>query len=167
MIAAVAANGVIGQEGRLPWHLPEDLRHFKQTTLGHPVIMGSRTWEEVGRPLPGRCNIVISRRNLDLPDGVILAGTIEEALEKLSPDQPEPFIIGGQKIYELAMPLAEKLIISHLSQPFEGDTYFPNIDPQCWHPAQKTDYPQANIPFTIIEYHRTTPAGNAGEKGEQ
>ena len=106
MVVAVAENGIIGKDGDMPWRLPSDLKHFKQVTMGCPIIMGRLTWESIGRPLPGRVNIVISRNALDLPDGVVSVATPEAAIEAAG-DAETVMIIGGGQIYKLFEPLAD------------------------------------------------------------
>ncbi|MCC5830325.1 MAG: dihydrofolate reductase [Phycisphaeraceae bacterium] len=155
LIAAVAANGVIGRNGILPWRLPEDMRFFKETTTGHPVIMGRKTWESMdGKPLRDRHNIVITRGNIELPEFVDRVSSIEEAIECCRAEDDRAFVIGGEAIYRLAMPKASQLLISHLKREFEGDTHFPEIDPAIWKPILRTDYPDALIPFQVVEYGR-------------
>lgn len=126
IIAAIAKNGVIGNQGKLPWHLPEDLKHFKETTLGHPIVMGRKTFESIGKPLPGRENIVLTRDQTFQGKGVTVIHSLADAIEN-HPDE-EIFVIGGAEIYQLALPLADKLYLTLIDQEFPGDTYFPAID---------------------------------------
>jgi dihydrofolate reductase len=128
IIVAVARGGVIGAGGKMPWHLAEDLRYFRRLTLGHTVVMGRRTFSSIGRPLPGRTNVVVTR-NPDLrPEGVEVAGSLDEAVEKY----PDAFIIGGAEIYRQALPLAGRLYITRIDADFEGDTGFPEWNPGEW-----------------------------------
>src|SRR5258706_1819736 len=121
LIAAVAANGVIGREGQLPWHLPEDLKHFKRLTLGHPIIMGRRTWESLGRALPGRDNIVVTRTpGYDAPDAAV-ASSLEAALALCS-GELVAFVIGGQQLFAESLPLAAGLVLSQMPPGFQGGT---------------------------------------------
>jgi dihydrofolate reductase len=133
LVAAVAANGVIGRGGQLPWHLPDDLRHFKTLTLGHPVIMGRRTFESLVRPLPGRRNIVVSRTLAALPPaGVEVVASVADAL-RLAADHDGPiYIVGGAAIYAAALPGAQIMHLTELDDPVAGDTYFPNYDRADW-----------------------------------
>lgn len=131
LIVARAQNGTIGLNGTMPWHLPEDLRHFKTVTMGHPVIMGRVTHESIGRPLPGRTNIVVSRRADYRPQGCLTACSIEEAL-KLVPEGQEPFILGGAKIYAQALPLVDTCWVTQIGAAIEGDAFFPDLDPSIW-----------------------------------
>ena len=143
LIAAVAANGVIGRAGQLPWHLPDDLRHFKQLTMGHPIIMGRRTFESIGRALPGRRNIVVSR-SAEI-EGVETFRSLEEGIAATSDTPGAVFIIGGAQLYAAALIRADKMHLTELEQPVEGDVFFPTFDRTEWrlvnereHEADKT-----------------------------
>jgi dihydrofolate reductase len=128
LVAALARGGMIGRNGAMPWHLPADLRHFKEVTLGHPVIMGRRTFESIGRPLPGRTNLVISRSKPELPEEVLLADSLGAALAKVA-GGPSVMVIGGGQIYAEALPLAQRLELTLIDAEIEGDTWFPQL---CW-----------------------------------
>jgi dihydrofolate reductase len=138
LLAAVARNGVIGHQGRLPWHLPEDLRRFKRLTLGHPVIMGRKTYDSIlqslGKPLPGRENIVVTRSAEFIAPGRRSAGSIEAALAAASqaPGGDQVFVIGGAEIYRLAFPFATQLDMTEIDADFEGDARFPAYDSDQW-----------------------------------
>ncbi|MFB6096356.1 MAG: dihydrofolate reductase [Haloferacaceae archaeon] len=149
LIAAVAANGVIGADGDMPWYYPADLQHFKETTTGHPVIMGRRTYESIvagiDGPLPDRTNVVLSTRDLDLPEGAVLAESVEAAIraarDALDGDgpsatddagDPEVFVIGGASVYEQFLPLADRLVITEIPDEPAGDTRFPDWDDDVW-----------------------------------
>jgi len=127
MIAALATGQVIGVDNRMPWHLPADLRHFKQVTLGKPVIMGRRTFESIGRPLPGRTNIVLTRDPHWQAAGVLVAHTPEQALE-LAGEADEVMVIGGGKVYEQFLPQAQRLYLTHVDFEPRGDTRFPDYE---------------------------------------
>ncbi len=133
LVAAVAANGVIGRGGQLPWHLPDDLRHFKTLTMGHPVIMGRRTFESVARPLPGRRLIVVSATLPDSPPaGLELARSLEDAL-RLVVDSPEPaFVVGGAVLYAAAIPRVRVMHLTELEESVEGDAFFPPFERSHW-----------------------------------
>jgi len=131
MIAALAENGVIGKDNQLIWRFPNDLKRFKKLTLGHHVLMGRKTFESVNRPLPGRTNVVITRQKDYQAPGCIVVHTLEAALRKAEND-PQPFVIGGAKIYELALPYADSMELTHIHHSYEGDTYFPEWDPKAW-----------------------------------
>ena len=126
LIAAAGRNGVIGAENRLLWRIPEDFAHFRRTTMGAPVVMGRRTWESIGRALPGRVNIVVSRRAPALPEGVLAARSLEKALA-LAAGSPRIFVIGGGEIYRQAMPLADRIWLTRIDADFEGDAFLPTI----------------------------------------
>ena len=131
VIVAVAQNGVIGGGNTLLWHISEDLRRFKSITMGHPVIMGRRTFESVGRPLPGRTNVVVSRREDYTPEGVTVVRSLEEAFA-LFPQEKEIFVTGGGQIYAQAMPLADKLYLTTVEKDYDGDTRFPDWNRDEW-----------------------------------
>ena len=135
LIVARASNGVIGAGGTMPWHIPADLKFFKQTTTGHPVIMGWRTWESIGRPLPGRRNIVLSRSCPEPPAGAEVAASLEEALRMLG-EAPRAFVIGGAYTYREALPLVTEAYVTEIDQAFEGDTYFTITDRDSWDIAE-------------------------------
>ncbi len=127
VIAAVARNGAIGKDNALLWRLPADLQFFKRTTLGCPVIMGRKTYESIGRPLPGRRNIVISRNPTWTAPGVDTVASLDDALA-LAADAPKVFVIGGAQIYAQALPHADQIILTEIDRDFEGDTFFPEWD---------------------------------------
>jgi dihydrofolate reductase len=131
LIVAWARGGVIGRAGALPWHLPEDLRRFKQITLGHPMIMGRRTWDSIGRPLPGRRSIVVSRNPDWSAAGCETAPGLAQALA-LCAGVPEVFVIGGAQLYEHALPLAGRLFVTDIDADFEGNVRFPPLDLSRW-----------------------------------
>ena len=132
IIVAKAENNVIGNENQLIWHLPNDLKHFKNLTSGHPIIMGRKTFESIGKPLPNRTIIVITRNSYWNAEGVVIANSLDEAIEKAKELDPEVFIIGGGNIYEQAMDLADVLVVTEVHHSFEGDTKFPEIDLNIW-----------------------------------
>ena len=136
LVAAVASNGIIGANGALPWHLPEDLKHFKRLTLGHPVIMGRRTWESLKAPLPGRDNIVVSRTRGYEAAGAALASSLQAALA-LCLGEPVVFVIGGSLLFAESLPLASGLVMTEIYRDFEGDTWFPQYDRSRWKETQR------------------------------
>ena len=142
LIVARARNGVIGREGKLPWRLPEDLAFFKRTTTGHPIVMGRRTWDSIGRPLPGRRSIVVSRRAGFAAAGAEVAANLDEAL-RLCADSEEVFVIGGAQLYAEALPRAGRLIVTEIDADFEGDTHWPAPDPGEWREAAREHLPPA------------------------
>lgn len=131
LIVAYARNGVIGRDNALPWRLPEDLAFFKRTTTGHPVIMGRRTWDSIGRPLPNRHNIVVTRNAQWHADGATRASSLRDALV-LCADVPEAFVIGGSQIYAAALPLADAVIATEIDRDVAGDAHFPPLDSTDW-----------------------------------
>ena len=138
LVAAVARNGVIGADGGLPWHLPDDLRRFKALTMGHTMIMGRRTFESIGRALPGRVSIVVTRDADWTAPGVTVAHSVDEALALAGPDT-EVMVVGGGDVYRQTMDLADRLEITHVDADVVGDTRFPEIDPAVWHLAARQD----------------------------
>lgn len=146
IIVAIAENGVIGKDGSIPWHYPEDLAYFKETTTGHPVIMGRRTFEGIfdrlDQPLPDRVNIVLSESRTDFPDDVLHATTIDEALniaEKHTEEEAKVFVIGGQSVYDQFMPLADQMVITRIPERYDGDAHFPTMDREVWKKTNKKE----------------------------
>ncbi|MCP5268313.1 MAG: dihydrofolate reductase [Zoogloeaceae bacterium] len=158
LIAAMAEHRVIGRHNTLPWHLPEDLKHFKATTLGKPVIMGRKTWESLGRPLPGRRNIVISRNAGYRLDGGELFPSLESALASTGNNE-EVFVIGGAELYRLALPLADHVHLTEISGTYPGDAYFPELPAGEW--QEESRIPQTSsqgIAYALVRYRRIAPA---------
>jgi dihydrofolate reductase len=154
LIAAVAKNGVIGAGGKLPWHLPEDLKHFKNLTLGHPIIMGRRTWESFSKPLPGRESIVVSRTPGFEAPGASVAATLEAAVA-LCAGEPLAFVIGGAQIYAAALPLADGLVLTEIERDFVGDTRFPAWDRRNWRETQRETHTALDgMRFDFVLYER-------------
>jgi dihydrofolate reductase len=150
MIAAVARNRVIGKDNRLLWHLPEDMKHFREVTRGKPVIMGRKTWE----PLPGRHNIVLSRAPDYTPPGAAVAGSLDEALRLAGPVK-EVFIIGGEALYRQALPQAQRLYLTEIDQEFEGDAFFPEFKSEEWVEVSRRRSLEGNGPAcSFVEYRR-------------
>ena len=156
IIAAMDRNRLIGNNNQLPWHLPADLAHFKQVTMGKPVIMGRKTYESIGRPLPGRANIVLSRDQGFQAEGVITADSLTKAIE-LAGDAKEVMIIGGSSIYELALPIADQLYLTYVDNSFEGDAWFPEFDLAQWQlvdeQAHQADE-RNNSDYRFVTYQR-------------
>jgi dihydrofolate reductase len=147
LVAAVARNGVIGADGGLPWHLPDDLRRFKELTMGHVLVMGRRTYESIGHPLPGRTTVVVTRQPgwTAGADEVIRARDVPGALELASEIDEEVFVVGGGQIYEETLPLADRLELTLVAAEPEGDTFFPEVDWSQWReiarePGEGVDY---------------------------
>lgn len=140
LVAAVAENGIIGRNGTMPWHLPADLAHFKRLTLGHPIVMGRRTFEAVGRPLPGRRNIVVTRNPDFAASGVETAASLEQALA-LAGDAPQVMVIGGGELYRAALPLARRIHLTRVHARPDGDTRFPELDTSEWRETERRTRP--------------------------
>ena len=159
IIVAVAENGIIGNGGQMPWHISEDLKRFKRITSGHPVVMGRKTFESIGsRPLPNRTNIVVSRNTaLTVPEGVVLVESLD-VLERFGAADEEVFIIGGGEIYRQAMPMADKLYLTRIAARPEGDTRFPEIDPDTWRMVWHEAHPASadgSVPaFEFVDFVR-------------
>ena len=156
LIAAVASNGVIGIDNRLPWRLPADLKHFKALTMGHAVIMGRKTWESLPanfRPLPGRRNIVVTRDGGYSASGATVAASLPAAISAAGND--EAFVIGGAELYAAALPLADRLELTEIDASFEGDTWFPVIDPDRWRQAaRETHRDESGFDYAFVSYAR-------------
>jgi dihydrofolate reductase len=140
LIAAVAANGVIGRDGALPWHLPEDLKRFKALTLGHHIVMGRKTYESIGRLLPGRTTVIVTRRHDYAVPGAIVAASLAEAIARCAEDD-EVFVIGGAQIYQAALPLADRLYLTEVKAAVDGDTCFPAFDRRQWRERSREALP--------------------------
>ena len=139
MIAAIGSNNAIGKDNDLLWHLPNDLKRFKRVTAGHCVIMGRKTFESLGKPLPKRTNIIISRNEHYTAEGCVVVDSLEAALEAAAAD-PNPFILGGAQIYAQALPLADVLDITLVKASLEADAFFPAIDPNVWKEVSREDF---------------------------
>lgn len=133
LLVAMGKNHVIGFENDMPWHLPEDLKYFKEKTTGQTIIMGRKTFDSIGRALPNRRNIVLTKQNIDFPNGIEVIKSIGKIYEwhKEKPDQ-ELFVIGGGNLYKQVLPFADRMYITEIDQSFEGDTYFPTFDKNEW-----------------------------------
>ncbi|KAA0910356.1 dihydrofolate reductase [Pusillimonas sp. ANT_WB101] len=156
LVVAYSDNRVIGLDNALPWRLPSDLAHFKRTTFGNPIIMGRNTWESLGRPLPGRLNIVISRNPNYQPPGAsvytslddALAACAEAAVEKIS-------VIGGEQIFRPALDIADRIIATEIHAKFEGDAWFPELDSNEWQVTERLTQPEENdLSFDYVTYER-------------
>ena len=154
LVAAVASNGIIGADGKLPWHLPEDLKHFKSLTLGHPIIMGRKTWQSLGKALPGRENIVVTRRaGYDAP-GAAVANSLEAALA-LCAGEPVAFVIGGHRLFVESLPIASGLVLTEIHRDYEGDTSFPELNGSQWRETQRQAHTAKDgMRFDFVLYER-------------
>jgi dihydrofolate reductase len=160
LVVAVAANGVIGADGRMPWHLPADLARFKRITVGKPVIMGRRTHESIGRPLPGRHNIILSRDPAFRPAGVTVVPNLAEAIAATglhgTARADSIIVIGGGEIYSLALPIATAIELTRIELRPAGDTFFPDLHADQWQAVWREDHPAGSITpaFSFIRYER-------------
>ena len=156
LVAAVAANGVIGVNGQLPWHLPEDLKHFKRLTMGHPIIMGRRTWESLAtKPLPGRDNIVVTRNADYQAPGAAIAVSLEAALAMCA-GESVAFVIGGEELFKQSLPIAAGLVMTEIGKIYKGDTWFPKYDRSRWKETQREDHvAQDGTNFSFVLYEPT------------
>ena len=164
LILARAANGVIGANGTIPWHLPEDMAHFKQQTAGAPVIMGRKTWDSLPprfRPLPGRQNIVVTRQAGWRAEGAQPVGSLRDALslcEQLN--SPDVWVIGGAQIYAEAEPLAQRAVVTEIAREYEGDAHAPVLDSTAWRETQRESHVSAKegLGYSFVTYERIAPA---------
>ena len=156
IVAAIASNNVIGQKNSLPWDIPEDLRRFKQLTSGHTILMGRKTFDSIGRPLPNRTNIVMTKDTNYQKEGIEIVFDVNEALDLIRNLNEKVFIIGGSKIYKLFEPLASSLMITRVLKDFEGDAFFPDIDWNNWQIENKEEFldEKSGISCRLEEYLR-------------
>jgi len=141
-VVAIGKNGVIGnKDNEIPWKLPADMKHFKELTMGHPVIMGRKTYESIGKPLPGRQNIILTHQlNFTAPGGTVIVHSVDEAIALVG-DQ-DAAVIGGAEIYKLMMSKMDRLYVTEIKQPFDGTAFFPEIDPARWKEVSRVQGPK-------------------------
>ncbi len=156
LIAALATNRVIGIENRLPWKLSDDLRHFKALTLGHHILMGRKTYESIGRPLPGRTTVIITRTTLSAPDGCLVAHSIQDAITACDGDE-EIFFVGGADLYRQALPLADRLYLTEIQADVKGDAWFPEFDRAQWNEVSRDRRTEetSGLEFHFVVYERS------------
>ena len=157
IIVAVAENGVIGRRNQLPWHLSTDLKRFKSLTMGHHLVMGRKTWDSVGRPLPGRVNVVITRDENFRAEGAVVVHSLEDAL-RISASDPEVFIAGGAEIFRAALPIAHRMHLTRVHAEVEGDVYFPDVDWTQWREVDREMHAadeKNDFACTFFTYDRT------------
>lgn len=159
LIVAMDNDRCIGVDNTLPWHISEDLRRFKELTLSKPVIMGRKTYDSIGRPLPKRPNIVVSRNKTYRPYGAWAENSLESAVTNAlntahRDQQDEIMIIGGAQIYDLAMPLVDRMYVTHVDTSVNGDAHFPEIDPNTWKEVERTDSAQKDLKYSFVTYER-------------
>lgn len=156
LVVAYSDNRVIGKDNTLPWRLPSDLAHFKRTTMGKPIIMGRKTWESLGRPLPGRPNLVVSRNPAYAADGAQIYPSLDAALDACA-DTDYVCVIGGEQLFRLALPLAQEVIATEVHAHIDGDTWFPPLEPLQWQEVQRLPQPAENgLNYDFVTYHRRT-----------
>jgi dihydrofolate reductase len=156
LIVAAAENGVIGVDNRLPWRLPEDLARFKRLTMGHHLIMGRKTYESIGRPLPGRTTIVLTRSaGFDVP-GVLVARTLDDAFALAAADD-EPFVCGGAEVYTHALAVCDRVYLTVVQRDYTGDAIFPGVDRALFDRVMQEQHPDANPPFRFETWNRRRP----------
>lgn len=154
LIVAMARNGVIGVNNALPWHLPEDLKHFKALTMGHHIIMGRRTYESIGRPLPGRTTVIVTRDPAYAMAGCLVAHSLAEAVQRCHGDD-EAFFVGGASLYEQALPLADRMYITEIQADYQGDAHFPAIDRTQWREtARAREVSPTGLAYHFVVYDR-------------
>jgi dihydrofolate reductase len=155
VIAAVAANGVIGKDNRMPWHLGEDLKHFKALTMGHPMIMGRKTWESLPGRLPGRPHIVVSRNPAYQAEGATVVTSLAAAIAAAG-DTDEAFVIGGAELYGQALPIADRLQLTEIAADYDGDAWFPDWDRNLWRQASRdARCSESGLGYAFVTYERT------------
>ncbi|HJR38582.1 MAG TPA: dihydrofolate reductase [Nocardioidaceae bacterium] len=154
MVAAVADNGVIGLDGDIPWSLPEDLKHFRATTKGNSVVMGRRTYESIGHPLPFRSNIVVTRQADWAADGVLVAHSVADAIAMAADFEGDVMVIGGAQVYEAAMPFADVQVLTEVHLSPEGDTHYPDFDRTEWTETKRE--PRDGFDFVWLERSSVT-----------
>ncbi|MBT3204988.1 MAG: type 3 dihydrofolate reductase [Gammaproteobacteria bacterium] len=156
IISAMDENNLIGDKNTLPWHIPADFAYFKKTTMGKPVLMGRKTYESIGKPLPGRRNIIISRNSSYQAEGCEITDSIQAAIELVS-DHAEVMMLGGASLYEQTLTLADTLYITEVHHQFSGDTWFPAINPDDWKETWREEHPsdeRNKFPYAFVKYLR-------------
>ena len=156
LVAAIASNNVIGKENSLPWNIPEDLKRFKQMTSGHTILMGRKTFDSIGRPLPNRQNIVMTKDENFEREGIKVINNFDDALELIKESNEDVYVIGGSNIYELFEPVANSLAITRILKDFDGDAFFPDINWDLWQIEKEEKFfdEKSNIECKLIEYSR-------------
>ena len=171
LIYAASRNGVIGRDNTLPWHLPEDMEHFKACTTNAPVIMGRKTWDSLppkSRPLPNRTNIVITQSEQWQAPGALRASSIEDAISQV-PDAPQVWVIGGSQIYDLALPYADQAYVTEIDETYEGETYAPELTEDQWQIAESSELMTSatGLKYKFVVYSRIAPPPEGTEYDDQ
>ncbi|WP_192821603.1 dihydrofolate reductase [Rufibacter sp. LB8] len=158
LVVAISENRVIGKDNQLIWHLPEDLKHFKRLTLGHPMVMGRKTFEAIGKPLPGRTSIIVTRQaDYVAPESCLVATSVEEALQKALALDETVMVVGGGDIYQQALPFAEVVYLTLVHESFEGDVYFPELEPDVWEITEQAEHEADDrhaYPYSFFTFRR-------------
>ncbi|MGZ8226837.1 MAG: dihydrofolate reductase [Methylococcaceae bacterium] len=157
LIVAMASNRVIGQNNQMPWHLSADLKKFKQITMGSPILMGRHTYESIGRPLPGRTNIIISKNPLYQQAGCLVFNDLEKALQCACRNAEEIFVIGGATLYQAMLPISDTLYLTEIKKEFPGDTFFPEINGDEWCEVEREDIhddPDAAFSYSFLKFKK-------------
>ncbi len=160
-VVAMACNGVIGRDNTMPWHLPDDLKRFKALTMGKPMLMGRKTFEAIGRPLPGRTSLVMTRDPRWQARGVIVVRSLDEAFQRIGA-APELCVIGGAEIFSLTLPMTQRLYLTRIHASIPGDTVFPTLDTSQWREIERTEHPADErhahpMTFSTLERRSTSP----------
>ncbi|RNI31985.1 dihydrofolate reductase [Rufibacter immobilis] len=158
LVVAIAENRVIGKDNQLIWHLPKDLQHFKKLTMGHPMVMGRKTFEAIGKPLPGRTSIIVTRqKDFQAPAGCLVCASLEEALQQALSINEQVMVVGGGEIYRQALPLAEVVYLTLVHESFEGDVTFPDLDADAWEVTAQEEHEADErhaYPFSFFTFRR-------------
>ncbi|MEX2131688.1 MAG: dihydrofolate reductase [Pseudohongiellaceae bacterium] len=162
LICALAQNGIIGKNNKLPWHLSEDLKYFKRTTMGKTIIMGRKTFESIGKPLPGRTNIIVTRSRDYEVDNARVVDSLADAIDlaeniSIIDGSDEVFVIGGAELFKIALPLVDRMHLTLVHAEVEGDTWFPEFDAEEWAESSRLDFPAADAnpyPYSICVFDR-------------
>lgn len=169
LIAAMASNRIIGDNNQLPWHLSADLERFKNITLGSPVLMGRKTFQSIGKPLPGRSNIIISRNFKFNQTDCLVFNELEKALEHCRHNAKEIFVIGGVSLYQSTLPIANTLYLTQINQDFSGDTFFPDVDMNNWTETEREDVqddPGVNFSYSFLKFESRLVSSKADDSGK-
>ena len=157
LIVAMASNRVIGLNNQMPWHLSADLKKFKKITMGSPILMGRKTYESIGKPLPGRTNIIVSRNLEYRQDGCLVFNDLKTALKKGCESAEEIFVIGGSDLYEAILPIADAIYLTIINREFQGDAFFPDIDLNDWSEVEREDInddPDAAFSYSFLKFEK-------------
>ncbi|WP_088006293.1 dihydrofolate reductase [Indiicoccus explosivorum] len=155
LLVAHDSNRVIGKDNQLPWHIPEDLKYFKEKTMGKGIVMGRKTFESIGRPLPGRKNIVLTRKKDYEAPGAEVVHSLDDGIRSAAEQHQEIMIIGGAELFKETLPIADRLYVTYIDRPFEGDTYFPPYGKEEWTLVSSSEKHQTSgIPYSFLVYER-------------